>query len=145
MKNLIVIIFTLLFLSCSEKVSDCEGHSSAYWTTTMFGKPHNTRIERENIAIREAFQEIKKTETDIEPKNGFITLKLHINKFGNFCNQENFQIDTKYQFTQFNNGGLIDKLKKVSKNLKGWENDTETKTYYLIRLKIKDGRVEEIF
>lgn len=145
MKNLIAIIFTLLFLSCSEKILDCEEHSSAYWTTTMFGKPHNTKIERENIAIREAFQEIKKSETNIKPKNGFITLKLHIDKLGDFCNQENFQIDTEYQLTQFNNGTLIDELEKVSKNLKGWKNDTETKTYYLIRLKIKDGQIEEIF
>lgn len=132
-------------MSCSGKKSECEEHSSAYWTTTIFGKPHNTRIEGENITIRKAFTGIKKSETDIEPKNGFITLRLHLDKYGNFCNQENFQINTDYEPIEFNNGKLIYKLEKISSNLKGWKNDTETKTYYLIRFTIKDGRIEEVF
>lgn len=145
MKKLFAIILTTLIISCSGKKSDCEEHSSAYWTETIFGKPHNTRIEGENITIRKAFTGIKKSETDIEPKNGFITLRLHLDKYGNFCNQENFQIDTDYKPIEFNNGKLIKKLEKISSNLKGWKNDTETKTYYLIRFTIKDGRIEEVF
>lgn len=145
MKKLFAIILTSLIISCSGKKSDCEEHSSAYWTTTIFGKPHNTRIEGENITIRKAFENIKKLETDIEPKDGFITLRLHIDKNGNFCSQENFQINKDYQPTQFNDGKLIQKLEKISSNLKGWKNDTETKTYYLIRFTIKNGRIEEIF
>lgn len=145
MKKLFAIILTLLFFSCSENKTDCEEYSSAYWTTTMFGKPHNTRIEGENITIRKAFAEIRESETQIEPRNGFITLRLNIDKYGNYCNQENFQINTKYQPIQFNNGELIKKLENVSKNLSGWKNDTETKTYYLIRLSIKNGRIAEIF
>jgi len=111
----------------------------------MFGKPHNTRIEGENITIRKAFTAIKNSETEIEPRNGFITLRLNIDKYGNYCNQENFQINTQYQPIEFNNGKLIEQLENVSKNLKGWKNDTETKTYYLIRLTIKNGRIEEIY
>ena len=72
MKKIFAIILTSLIFSCSGKVSDCDEHSSAYWTTTMFGTPHNTRIEGENIKIRKAFTKIKESETDIEPKNGFI-------------------------------------------------------------------------
>ena len=145
MKKLFAIILTFLFFSCSENKTDCEEYSSEYWTTTMFGKPHNTRIEGENITIRKAFAEIRKSETEIEPKNGFITLRLNIDKYGNYCNQENFQINTQYQPIQFNNGKLIKQLENVSRNLNGWKNDTETKTYYLIRLTIKNGRIEEIF
>ncbi|WP_298551092.1 hypothetical protein [uncultured Algibacter sp.] len=145
MKKLFAIILTSLIISCSGKVSDCEKHSSAYWTTTIFGKPHNTRIEGENFTIRKAFAEIKKSENNIEPKNGFITLRLHLDKYGSFCNQENFQINTNYQPIEFNDGKLIKKLEKVSSKLNKWKNDTETKTYYLIRFTIKDGRIEEIF
>jgi hypothetical protein len=145
MKKLIAIILTFLIFSCFEKKTDCEEYSSAYWTTTMFGKPHNSRIEGENITIRKAFTEIKKSEIDIEPKNGFITLRLNIDKYGNYCNQENFQINTQYQSIEFNDGKLIEQLENISKNLKVWKNDTETKTYYLIRLTIKNGRIEEIF
>lgn len=111
----------------------------------MFGKPHNTKIEGENITLRNAFAEIKKSQNTIEPKNGFVTLRLHIDKYGNFCNQENFQINTEYQPVTFNNGKLIEELEDVSSNLKGWSNDTKTKTYYLIRFTIKDGQIEEIF
>ena len=145
MKKLFAIIFTSLIFSCSGNVSDCDEHSSAYWTMTMLGKSHNTRIDGENIAIRKAFSEIKKSQTGIEPKNGFITLRLHIDKYGNYCTQENFQIDTQYQPVKFNNGKLIEQLEIIAANLSGWRNDTETKTYYLIRFTIKDGRIEEIF
>lgn len=145
MRKLITIIYILQLLSCAEKISDCEELSSAYWRSTMLGKPNNTKIQGENIAIRKAFQKLKKSETSIKPENGFITLKLHIDKYGNFCNQENFQIDSEYQPTQFNNEELIEKLKEVSSHLAGWTNDTETKTYYLIRFKIQNGKIEEIF
>ncbi|WP_291865237.1 hypothetical protein [Maribacter sp.] len=145
MKKHFVILSILFFISCSEKKSDCDDYSEAYWSGTISGKMHNTRIKGENITIRKAFEKIKKTETNIEPKNGFITLKLHIDKYGFFCSQKKFQIDTNYEPIQFNNGKLIKKLELVASDLKGWSNDTETKTYYLIRLTIKDGRIEEIF
>ena len=149
MKKLFAITIIILLISCSDKVADCDEYSSPYYGSTIGidfkEKPHNTKIEGENITIRESFEQIVSSETEIEPKNGFITLKLHIDKYGNFCNQESFQIDTEYQPTQFNNGQLINKLESISTRLTGWTNDTETKTFYLIRLKVKNGRVAEIF
>lgn len=145
MKKHFAIILIFLILSCSEKTLDCEEYSVAYHSHSMYGKPHNTRITGENITIRKAFAKIKKQETEIQPKNGFITLKIHIDKYGNFCNQENYQIDEEYQQIEFNNGKLIKKLENISSKLSGWTNDTETKTFYLIRIKIKNGKIEEIF
>ncbi|AFL79611.1 hypothetical protein Aeqsu_1541 [Aequorivita sublithincola DSM 14238] len=147
MKKQIAIILSLFIslLSCGKKETNCEEHSSAYWTTTMFGTPHNSKIQGENFTIRKAFQEIKDKETDIVPANGYITLKIHIDKYGKYCNQENFQINAEYKPTDFNNGKLIAELEKISQNLRDWQNDTETKTYYLIRLTIKNGKIEEIF
>lgn len=145
MKNISIFVFALVFLSCIEKASDCEDNSAPYWTVSVIGNPHNTRIQGENITIRKAFQELVDTEINITPNNGFITLKLHLDKSGNFCNQENFQIDTDYQATEFNDGDLITKLENISSKLEGWLNDTESKTYYLIRLKIQDGQIAEIF
>jgi hypothetical protein len=105
----------------------------------------NTRIQGANITIRKAFQELVESEVNIQPNNGFITLKIHLDRSGNFCNQENFQIDSDYQSTQFNNGDLIRKLEDISSQLAGWKNDTNSKTYYLIRLKIEQGRIAEIY
>lgn len=146
MKKHYAVIFVCLLFSCSGNVSDCEEYSEPYYSRSIFKQvPHNTRISGENISIRKAFQDVVNSETEIEPQNGFITLKLHLDKFGNFCNQESFQIDEDYQQTEFNNGQLIKNLEYISSNLAGWMNDTETKTFYLLRLKIKDGKIEEIF
>lgn len=149
MKKLFAITITLLLISCSDKVSVCDEYSSPYYSSTigidLKEKPHNTKIVGENITIRKAFEEIVSSETEIEPKSGFITLRLHIDKFGNFCNQETFQIDNEYQPAEFDRGELIKKIESISSNLSGWTNDTETKTFYLIRIKIKDGKIAEIF
>ncbi|PKB43040.1 hypothetical protein AX016_1222 [Cellulophaga sp. RHA19] len=149
MKKHFTIILILLLFSCNEKDSDCDEHSKPYYSFTydigLKEKHHNTKIKGENIVIRKAFQEIMNTETEISPKNGHITLRLHLDKNGNFCNQESFEIDNEYQPTKFNNGELIKKLKSISNGLLGWTNDTETKTFYLIRFKIKGGKIEEIF
>lgn len=145
MKKTFVALFIFLILSCSGGSSDCEENSFAYWTTTMFGTPHNSKIQGENFTIRKAFSKIKASKTDIEPKNGFITLKIHIDKNGKFCSQEHYQISDEYKPVEFNNGKLISELQEISSNLNGWQNDTKTKTYYLIRFTIKNGRIEEIF
>ncbi len=134
----IALFFFLIFISCSKKKEPCDEYSKPYFR-------YNSAIKGENISIRKAFDKFIKEEVNITPKNGFITLKIHIDKFGNFCNQENFQIDENYQPTIFNNGELIKKVEAISSNLSGWQNDTETKTFYLIRLKIEDGIIKEVF
>ena len=144
----IALVFSLLFTSCSNKKEPCEEYSEPYFSSTLkkFSfKDHNTKIKDENITIRKVFKYLVEKEQTITPKNGFITLKIHIDKFGNFCNQESFQIDENYQPTIFNNGELIKKVEAISSNLSGWQNDTETKTFYLIRLKIEDGIIKEVF
>jgi len=52
MKKILIFIFSIIFISCADKEGTCDEHSWAYWTTTMTGKPHNTRIENENVRIR---------------------------------------------------------------------------------------------
>lgn len=111
-----------------------------YWANGI-----NSRIEGGSPALRAVFKEIKLSKTDIEPKNGFITLRLNISKSGKLCDIETFQIDENYRSTEFNNGKLINELEHIAVELKGWKRDKEYKTYNLIRLKIKDGRIEEIF
>ncbi|OAB80926.1 hypothetical protein [Cochleicola gelatinilyticus] len=144
-KNIAVIFILLSFISCADDNTDCEGYFAPYWTTEMLGKPHNTKLKGENYAIRKAFSELKKLETEIQPKNGFITIKLHLDKYGGFCKQEIFELNSEYQNVNFNNGDLVKKLGSVSSNLKSWSNDTETQTYYLINFTIKNGKIEEIF
>lgn len=111
----------------------------------MTGKPHNTRIENENIRIRKEFEKLVKSENEITPSRGFITLKIHIDKKGEICNIENYQIDEDYISTEFNDGELIKKINRIAINLDDWKNDTNTKTYYLIRLKVNNGSIEEVF
>lgn len=141
-------IITLLFYACSEKKEPCDEYSESYYSGKYVNfsfKYHNTKIKGENISIRKAFEKLIEKEQNIVPNNGFITVKLHLDKFGNFCKQESFQIDENYQPIIFNEGKLIKKIENITGNLTGWTNDTETKTFYLIRLKIKDGSIKEVF
>ncbi len=70
---------------------------------------------------------------------------INISKTGKFCDIETFQIDENYKSTEFNNGQLIKELEQIAIGLTDWKKDKDYKTYNLIRLKIKDGRIEEIF
>ena len=72
-------------------------------------------------------------------------MRLNISKTGKLCDIETFQIDENYKSTEFNNGQLIKELEQIIISLTDWKRDKDYKTYNLIRLKIKDGRIEEIF
>ncbi|MBI6121455.1 hypothetical protein [Salegentibacter maritimus] len=135
---LTILLFTLQ--SFSQENSDCDEQTLPYWAYEI-----NSRIEGENPTLRKAFKEIQLTETEIEPKSGFITLRLNISKTGNLCDIETFQIDENYKSTEFNNGQLVKKLEQIATGLTNWKRDKDYKTYNLIRLKIKDGRIEQIF
>lgn len=144
MKTLFVIILILALTSCKE--NSCDEESEGYWTGNFITqKLHETKIEGENVTIRNAFKEIIESEKNIEPDEGFITLRLHLDKNGFFCEQDVFEIDTDYMLISFNKGILAKKLSNISSSLSGWTNQTNTKTYYLIRLKIKHGEIVEIF
>ena len=140
MKGTFLAIITLTLLSFTQDKNECEENSMPYWANHI-----NSRVKGENITLRKAFQKIQQTETNIEPANGFITLRLHITKSGKICNMETFQIDPDYENTEFNNGKLIKKLETIALGLKDWKRDKDYKTYNLIRLKIKKGKIEEIF
>ncbi|MBA3987470.1 MAG: hypothetical protein H0X63_13075 [Flavobacteriales bacterium] len=148
MKLYFQIFFLLLFISvvsCSDKKESCEEFSKPYWSTTLFGKSHNTNISGEKITIRNSYKDIVAEEIAIIPKDGFINLKIYLDKFGNFCSTESYEIDQNYEATSFNNGELRKKLEYIASTLKGWTVDTETKTFYLIKFVIKDGVIKEIF
>jgi hypothetical protein len=140
MKKLIALITIFTLLSFSQEKNECEEYSMPYWANGI-----NSRIEGENPTLRKAFKDVQLSKTDITPNNGFITLRLNISKTGRFCNIEIFQIDENYQNTDFNNGELIKELERIAIGLTDWERDKEYKTYNLIRLKIKNGKIEEIF
>lgn len=124
----------------SQEKNECDEYSMPYWANDI-----NSKIKGENPTLRYYFKEIQKSEINIKPKNGFITLRLNISKTGMLCNIETFQIDENYKKTEFNNGLLINKLRKIAAKLNKWERDKNYKTYNLIRLKIKNGKIEEIF
>jgi len=140
MKKLLVIITIFAFLSFSQEENECEERTMPYWANGI-----NSRIGGENPTLRRAFKEIKLSETNIIPSSGFITLRLNISKTGKFCNIETFQIDEDYVNTEFNKGELIKRLEKIAVGLTDWKRDKDYKTYNLIRLKIKNGEIEEIF
>ncbi|MDF4201603.1 hypothetical protein PXD56_01465 [Maribacter sp. SA7] len=140
MKNLLLLLTFIPFLAFSQENNDCEERTMPYWANNI-----NSRIKGENPTLRKAFKEIQLTETNIQPSNGFITLRLYINKTGEFCEMETFQIDENYQPTVFNNGELITALETIALSLTNWQRDEDYKTYNLIRLKIKNGKIEEIF
>ncbi|WP_253256136.1 hypothetical protein [Formosa algae] len=141
MKKILVLTILLFSIqSFSQENNDCDDNIVPYWWNGT-----NSRIEGENPALRKAFKEIQLTETEIEPKSGFITLRLNISKKGNLCDIETFQIDENYKSTEFNNGQLIKELEQIAIRLTDWKRDKDYKTYNLIRLKIKNGRIEEIF
>lgn len=139
-KLLVLIMFLVSFPSFSQEKNGCNERSMPYWANGI-----NSRIEGENPALRKAFEEIQLSKTEIKPNNGFITLRLNISKTGKLCNIETFQIDEGYKNTEFNNGILIKELEEIAIGLIDWKREKEYKTYNLIRLKIKDGRIEEIF
>lgn len=141
MKKILVLTILLLSIqSFSQENNDCDDSIVPYWWNGT-----NSRIEGESPTLRKAFKEIQLTETEIEPKSGFITLRLNISKTGELCDIEIFQIDENYKTTEFNNGQLIKELEKIAIGLTDWKRDKDYKTYNLIRLAIKDGRIEEIF
>ncbi len=138
-----ILVLTILFFSIqsfSQENNDCDERIVPYWWNDT-----NSRIEGEVPTLKKAFQEIQLYEIEIEPKNGFITLRLNISKTGKLCDIETFQIDDNYKSTEFNNGQLIKELERIAIGLTDWKRDKDYKTYNLIRLKIKDGRIEEIF
>ena len=139
-KLLVLIMFLVTFLSFSQEKTECDERSMPYWANGI-----NSQIGGENPTLRKAFKEIQLSKTDISPNNGFITLRLNISKTGKFCNIETFQIDENYEDTEFDNGELIKELEEIAVGLKEWKRDKDYKTYNLIRLKIKNGIIEEIF
>jgi hypothetical protein len=140
MNKFLVLITMIAFSSFSQEKNECDEYSMPYWANGI-----NSKIKGENPTLRNAFKNIKQSETEIKPSNGFITLRINVSKTGKICNIETFQIDEGYENTQFNNGELIKKLKRIAKGLTNWKKDKEYKTYNLIRLKIKNGKIEEIF
>lgn len=131
-------IFTLL--AFSQGKNECAELTMPYWANGI-----NSRIDGENPTLRKAFKEIQLSKTEIKPNNGFITLRLNISKTGKLCDIETFQIDENYEKTEFNNGELIKELEGIAVGLTRWKRDKDYKTYNLIRLKIKNGKIEEIF
>ena len=141
MKKILVLSILLFSIqSFSQENNDCDDSIVPYWWNGT-----NSRIEGESPTLRKAFKEIQLSETDIEPRNGFITLRLNISKTGNLCDIETFQIDENYKSSEFNNGQLVKELERIAIGLTNWKREKNYKTYNLIRLKIKDGRIEEIF
>ena len=140
MKKLFALITIFLLLAFSQDKNECEERSAPYWSHGI-----NSRIEGENPTLRKAFKNIQLSKTEITPNNGFITLRLNITKTGKFCDIETFQIDENYEKTEFNNGELAKELEQIAIGLKNWKRDKDYKTYNLIRLKIKSGKIEEIF
>ena len=126
MKNIFIIIFILPLFTLSQEKE----------TSNMGG---------ENIPLRIAFQEIKMSESDITPKNGFITIRRLLSENGEFSEMKSFQIDENYNNTEFNNGTLIKKLERITLGLKKWKRDRDYENFSLIRIKIKNGKIEEIF
>ncbi|MEP2239388.1 MAG: hypothetical protein ABJI22_13565 [Maribacter sp.] len=140
MKNLLLLLTFIPFLAFSQENNDCDEKTMPYWAYGI-----NSRIEGENPTLRKAFKNIQLTETNITPSSGFITLRLNISKSGTLCDIETFQIDENYEQTVFNNGTLITALETIALSLTNWQRDRDFKTYNLIRLKIKNGKIEEIF
>lgn len=102
-------------------------------------------LSGENIPLRKAFNEIRMYESDINPKNGFITIRRLLSETGDFSKLESFQLDEHYNATQFNNGALIKKLEYIALGLKDWKRDRDYTNFSLIRIKIKNGKIEEVF
>ena len=140
MKKLFAFITILSLLGFSQEDNECNERTIPYWWNGI-----NSRIEGEKPSLRKTFKNIQKSETEITPKNGFITLRLNITKTGKFCDIETFQIDENYEKTEFNNGKLAKKIEQIAIKIKDWKRDKDYKTYNLIRLKINDGKIEEIF
>jgi len=140
MKKILALITVFTLLAFSQDKNECEERTMPYWANGI-----NSRIEGENPTLRNAFKEIQLSETSILPGNGFITLRLYISKTGEFCDIETFEIDENYQNTKFNKGDLINELEEIAIGLKDWKRDKVYKTYNLIRLKIKNGKIEEVF
>lgn len=140
MKNLITLFTIFTLLAPHQEKSECEERPLPYWAYGI-----NSRVEGEVPTLEKAFRNIQQKEIAIEPANGFITLRLDISKTGEFCDIETFEIDENYKSTEFNDGELRDDLEKIAIGLKNWKRDKEYKTYNLIRIKIKNGKIEEIF
>lgn len=140
MKGKLLLLIILTFLSFSYDKSECNEDTMPYWMNGI-----NSRIEGESPTLRKVFKEIQLAETNITPSNGFITLRLNISKTGKFCDIETFQIDENYENTEFNDGELIRELEGIAVGLTDWKRGKDYKTYNLIRVKIKNGRIEEIF
>ena len=140
MKGNLLIAITLMLLSFSNDKNECDEDTRPYWEYGI-----NSRIEGEGLTLRRAFKEIQLSETNINPSNGFITLRLNISRTGKLCDIETFQIDEEYDNTEFNNGELLKELEEIAMRLTDWKRDKDYKTYNLIRLKIKNGKIEEIF
>ncbi len=140
MKKLLLLLIFIPILTFSQETNNCDERTMPYWANNI-----NSRIEGENPTLRNAFRDIQLAETNITPSSGFITLRLYITKTGEFCEMETFQIDENYEPTVFNNGSLIKELESIALSLTNWKRDKDFKTYNLIRLKIKNGKIEEIF
>tara|TARA_R110002096_G_scaffold252689_1_gene445562 strand:- start:576 stop:998 length:423 start_codon:yes stop_codon:yes gene_type:complete len=140
MKKLFAFITILSLFAFSQEKNECNERTMPYWWNGI-----NSRIEGEKPNLRKAFKTIQLSETEITPKNGFVTLRLNITKSGKLCNIETFQIDENYEKTEFNKGKLVKELEQISIGIKNWKRDKDYKTYNLIRFKIKNGKIEEIF
>ncbi|WP_196888291.1 hypothetical protein [Aureivirga sp. CE67] len=119
---------------------DCQEISQPYYASNI-----NGYLVGEGPLLRDYFKELQEKEQNIEPKNGFITIRIHQMPDGTFCDMETFQIDENYERTKFNNGTLVKKVKRIVSKLKYWQRDKAVKTFHLIRLKIQDGQITEVF
>jgi hypothetical protein len=139
MRSFLIILIGVLTISCSRE-QGCDEISMPYWANGI-----NSKMEGENITLRRTFQTLQQSETDITPRSGFITLRMHISRNGTLCGIETFEIDSTYNPISFNEGKLIEKLKVAATGIKEWRKEKDVKTYNLIRLKIDDGKIMEVF
>lgn len=133
-------LFIILIIGCADEKKVCNEMSIPPW--------HNSNelgIEGGSKKIREIFSEIQRTENKINPQNGFITLKIHINSEGELCNVESFQINQDYKAIVFNDNDLINRLEKKAREILIWQNKLKVQSFYLIRFKMIEGRIDEIF
>lgn len=139
MKSLLLMFISLIPLSLLAQDGPCNELSSPYWANGI-----NSKVEGELPRIRQVYSSFLESKKSISPKNGFITLQIHVSSEGEICDIISFEIDQNYDPTTFNEGTLSEDLIKEIRHFT-WIRKKPFKTYNLIRFKIENGKIIEIF
>ncbi len=127
-----------LILSGRSKLQICDERVVYEYYQTQLTYQGGTQ------AVRDLFYERVTKVANISPSNGWITLRFLVNCEDRVGRIRSFGIDQEYNVATIDTE-LKQQLHTIAKSLEDWSRKAPFDSYYMVRFKIVNGKIQEIF